>query len=910
MNIITSNISIIGNPGCGKTKSIIDYCIQNFNKKSDFLIITFSNKAQCDFIEKGSKISKLFSNYNCKTIHKLAAIITKNLIEKSTEKNLNTLILSTLRLIKTEDINNLNIFKNCKIIFIDEAQDINENQYNLILEISSKLKIPLVLVGDPNQSIYQFQGGTDKYLLNHCLNDNSKYLLINNYRSSKEIVNFCKYLRPHNDLPPMECKTTITGDKPYIYINSIENIKEHLLNEINKGDFPLKDIAIIGSVKLSRNNNSIGLQQICNFLADNNIKYIQYFKDAGNDNTTYDLNQKIEAKEDHINILTIHSSKGLEFKKVLCINFHFTTFNRNPTKEQYNIFKYFWYVAFTRAINKLIIYVDENKKIFPYIKIVPNDLYETNKQIKFINDENAENFNYEITDLSFPIVDTLNNNKYFNENNYYRFEEEFKYKIEETKLFKLGDDNNEIYEFNKYSALYGCFFQELFNFYWYINNKSINDYISNGLLKLQDKLCIYSKEDYDKYSYAITLLKKRELIDSKNMLNIVLLEENKNKLKEIEYNFYIYIKNKINCKNKVYIQIIITKDLCEYDKEYYSSLYNSLLLNENKEEVIFNIILYQYQIDNECKRYLKYDWTNHLYSIRHYYNHINNLTINKPYYIFNESTINNHLPIHGIIDVIDYKNNNLIELKFAKTIDIKYILQIILYNNNYYFKNNMEIINLLTGIKYTINFINEYNNDNNLKFNYFLCDVLKNKMKDNIIILDIETNTINQEIDFKIPENVEIIERYFYEYNFNTVLSDGLIKNQYKLTTSHITGITEEELNKDADKNYIKMKNDVLHFMNYMEKPILIAHNGNGFDFPILEHYNIIDKFNILKIDTLYILRLFIKDKIKSNKLIDLYKNICNEEIIQEHRAKSDVMLLVNIFNKLNLEIKDFKNFI
>ena len=905
MDIITNNTSIIGNPGCGKTKSIIDYCIRNFTKKGEFLIITFSNKAQCDFIEKGSKISKLFSNSsnNCKTVHKLASIISKNLIEKSSEKNLNTLILSTLKLIKNEDISNLIIFKNCKIIFIDEAQDINENQYNLILEISNKLKIPLVLVGDPNQSIYQFQGGTDKYLLEHS-NDNNKYILANNYRSSNEIVDFCKYLRPHNDLPAMISKTTIRCDKTFIYINSIDNIKEQILNEINKGDYPLKDIAIIGSVKLSKNNVSIGLQQICNFLNDNNIKYIQYFKDAGNNsNISFDLNEKIEAKEDHINILTIHGSKGLEFKKVLCINFHFTTFSRKPSEEQYNIFKYFWYVAFTRAINKLIIYVDETKKIFPYIKIVPNNLYESNRELIIEN----ENFLIDNNNkLSFPITDILNNNKYFNENNYYRFQEEFKYTIEKTQLFKFND-NNEIYEFNKYSALYGCFFEELFKFYWYVNNKSINDYIENGIINLEDKLCIYSNEDYKKYSYAIHLLKKdRGLIDSQNIINIDLLEKNKYKLSEIEFNFYNYIRTKIDCKNKVYIQIIITIDLCEYDKEYYSSLYKSLLINENKEEIIFKIVLYQYQINNECKRYLKYDWTNHLNSISHYYHYINNLTFDKPNYNFNKITINNHLEIHGIIDIFDNKNNNIIELKFVKTIDIKYILQTILYNNNYYFKYNMEIINLLTGIKYTIHFMNT----DNLKFNYYLCDVLNIKMNNNIIILDIETNTINQEIDFKLPENVEIIERYFYEYNFNTVLSNGLIMNKNKLTTSHITGITDEELQKNGDINYLKMKNDILKFMNYMNKPILIAHNGNCFDFPILEYYNIIDNNNIKKIDTLYLLRLFIKDKIKTNKLIDLYKNICDKEAVQEHRAKADVILLVNIFNKLNLEIKDFNSFI
>ena len=45
-------------------------------------------------------------------------------------------------------------------------------------------------------------------------------------------------------------------------------------------------------------------------------KFIQYFKDAGK-NTSFDLNEKIEIKAGHINILTAHSSKGLEFKKAL-----------------------------------------------------------------------------------------------------------------------------------------------------------------------------------------------------------------------------------------------------------------------------------------------------------------------------------------------------------------------------------------------------------------------------------------------------------------------------------------------------------------------------------------------------------------------------------------------------------------
>jgi uncharacterized protein YprB with RNaseH-like and TPR domain len=90
-----------------------------------------------------------------------------------------------------------------------------------------------------------------------------------------------------------------------------------------------------------------------------------------------------------------------------------------------------------------------------------------------------------------------------------------------------------------------------------------------------------------------------------------------------------------------------------------------------------------------------------------------------------------------------------------------------------------------------------------------------------------------------------------------------------------------------------------------MENPILIAHNGERFDFPILVYHNIINYYEVIRIDTLYKIRLFIKDEIKSNKLINLYKHICNKDEIQQHRAKADVILIKKIFQKLNLSLKD-----
>lgn len=887
---------LIGNPGCGKTKTIIDFCIKKFNNSTEFLILTFSKKAQTDLITKGKLSSPIFNMYNIKTIHSLASVILKKILNKSSE-NINTVILSTFKVILNKDISVVSCLKKCKCIIIDEAQDINENQYNLIKLITDKLNIPLILVGDPNQNIYQFQGGSDKFLLNHS---NNKYILTNNYRSTNQIINFCNYLRPHNDLPLMVCKTDKNNNKPLIYINSLDNIKEHILNEVNKSDCKLHEIAIIGPVKLSKNNANIGLQLICNLLYENNIKFIKYFKDDNNIN--FDNNEKIEIKENHVNILTCHSSKGLEFKKVLVINYHLSTFGRRPTKTDYNIFKYLWYVAFTRAIETLIIYTQENniisekdhpKYIFSAIEDVPKDCYDLIGNLNI-----SHRFESEKNKLDFPIVDTINNNKYFNENNLYKFETSFKYDIVETKLFDINDDEiNKIEDFYNYSKLYGKYFEELFTFYWFKNNKTIQDYINYKINLLGNIITISTEEQEKKYKQAIRLLKTHGIISSDNELN--LFNINKNKLTTEEYEFIIYCRDKI-LDSSERIKILFTRHICEYDKSKIINYYKSLLNNIEPEKILFDIIIYFYQIENECLRLLNFDFSNHYNSIKDYFNKIDVLTFDKPKYKFQIRNFHDYIPLNGAIDILD-DDETIIELKFSNNINMQNILQVLLYNNNYFFKKNMEIYNLKKGVKYTIKF-----NYDLWDFNCFLCDVLNIKMNNNIFILDIETNTINSDEDFTRPDNTEIIDRYIHEYNFNSIISNGLIKNKNKLTTSHINHIYEKDL-LNADENYLIFNDDINKIFKYCDNPIFIAHNGKRFDFPILEYHNILNKSinNYKIIDTLYLFRLQVENN-ESNKLIDLHNAICKKDSIQLHRAKEDVILLVDIFNSLNYKTSDF----
>lgn len=77
-------------------------------------------------------------------------------------------------------------------VFFDEYQDINPIQ-NYILNLF-KTNSKIMVVGDDAQSIYSFRGSSVKYIYNfpNEFIPNNKYFLVENYRSTPRIVNFCQ----------------------------------------------------------------------------------------------------------------------------------------------------------------------------------------------------------------------------------------------------------------------------------------------------------------------------------------------------------------------------------------------------------------------------------------------------------------------------------------------------------------------------------------------------------------------------------------------------------------------------------------------------------------------------------------------------------------------------------------------
>ena len=90
---------------------------------------------------------------------------------------------------------------------IDEAQDIDEDEFNLInslMEQNEEMRV--IAVGDDDQNIYEFRGASSKYLEQFIhLTKAAKHELVENYRSKSNLVdftnNFVKRLTPFRNRP-------------------------------------------------------------------------------------------------------------------------------------------------------------------------------------------------------------------------------------------------------------------------------------------------------------------------------------------------------------------------------------------------------------------------------------------------------------------------------------------------------------------------------------------------------------------------------------------------------------------------------------------------------------------------------------------------------------------------------------
>lgn len=205
-------------------------------------------------------------------------------------------------------------------LLVDEFQDTGSLEYRFIERIPTKNRF---YIGDERQAIYGFKGCSDEFLrMCHADVSFTTYYLNQNYRCAPNILSFAdSYL---NTMDKISLKSEAVKTK-----NGIVEEDSTLLDAIEElewtGDY--QNWAII-----CRTNNE--LAAAVDFLDKRKIPNLSFKK---GDLDLVEMEGLL--RENKVKVLTIHTAKGLEFKKVIVIGAK--TFNEEERKISY--------VAATRA---------------------------------------------------------------------------------------------------------------------------------------------------------------------------------------------------------------------------------------------------------------------------------------------------------------------------------------------------------------------------------------------------------------------------------------------------------------------------------------------------------------------------------------------------------------------------------
>ena len=256
---------------------------------------------------------------------------------------------------------------NPKWIIVDEFQDTDMMQLELIKKIAG-CDTSIFVIGDPNQIIYSFRNGTNKIFEAFKKAYNPvKYDLPLNYRSSRTIVEAAKAFIGNGKIDGInDYESPIIIKKHYDSFNEALHIARKI-KKLNENGICLKDIAVlyrrqIQSEIITRVFDSVG------------VLYNTVLKKEAQDEDS-------SLKDDGVNLLTLHASKGLEFSYVFITGVNAGNIPISPKREEEEEEARLFFVGITRAKKFLeISYVAKPELngvsgfASPYISMLPSNL--------------------------------------------------------------------------------------------------------------------------------------------------------------------------------------------------------------------------------------------------------------------------------------------------------------------------------------------------------------------------------------------------------------------------------------------------------------------------------------------------------------------------------------------------------
>lgn len=187
---VNQYLLVAAGPGSGKTRILVhklaSLLLIEQVKHEQLLMLTFSRAAATEFkMRLGELIGKAAHFTEIKTFHSYCFDLlgrVGSLLEA--EKILPTAIEK----IRNHEIEPFRITKT--VLVIDEAQDINSQEFELIKALMDYNEdMSVIMVGDDDQNIYEFRGSDSAYMQKMISERNAVlYEIVKNYRSKSNIV--------------------------------------------------------------------------------------------------------------------------------------------------------------------------------------------------------------------------------------------------------------------------------------------------------------------------------------------------------------------------------------------------------------------------------------------------------------------------------------------------------------------------------------------------------------------------------------------------------------------------------------------------------------------------------------------------------------------------------------------------
>jgi ATP-dependent DNA helicase RecQ len=244
---------VIAGPGSGKTRTIVHRIAYLIKVKrvqpNRILVLAYNRNAVRELrLRLKDLIGPLASNLQVYTFHGLALSLLgcslKRDSRRDNEKDFEQLLRQACALLEQGEIpdssetpmnaedgsgdrrskeeidsetqmRRVQLLGNLEYIFVDEYQDVAENEYRLIRLIAGlgqsedkerSVQINLCVIGDDDQNIYEFRGTSSRYILAFETEYKAKrFLLTENYRSTAPIIAAANALILHNQ---QRCKRT------------------------------------------------------------------------------------------------------------------------------------------------------------------------------------------------------------------------------------------------------------------------------------------------------------------------------------------------------------------------------------------------------------------------------------------------------------------------------------------------------------------------------------------------------------------------------------------------------------------------------------------------------------------------------------------------------------------------------